>query len=167
MPRLPKFLAVLFAVILPACISSCSVEYKMPPVYTDKEPKIKVENKDEYIEKGKQAVENFHNLFNQGKYNEMFQLIDDSSELKQDPVYFDLRMHKINRELGKFEEAKFTRASVFQKKNTYEVRLEFISKFNKESGKAPRYELFFWEIYDTGDLKLLNYTNGIDNESGY
>jgi hypothetical protein len=147
--------------------AACFIETKSPPVYQSSEEKVKVENRDEDIEKAKKAVENFHNLFNAGKTKELFQLIDDKSQLKQDETFFLMRMDRIMSDLGKFQSATFTRANVFQKKSTYEVRIEFISKFEKENNRPPRYELFFWEIYPGGDVKLLEYMNGIDNEPKY
>ncbi len=144
--------------------SACSVNVKEKPVYQSNESKVLVENKEDEKRKALTAVENFHKLFNEGKNEEIFQLIDDKSQLKQDKVYIVLWMEKLSRELGKFENSKMTNQAVFQKSNTYEVRFEFISKYEKESGTLPRYELFAWEVYNNGDVKLLDYLNGKDKE---
>jgi len=168
MSRITIFSVVSVAAMILMVSSSCQIEYKKPPIFTEKEQITKIETgADEYINKAKSASDHFHDLFNEGRYNEMFQLVDDKSELIQDPIYFDRAMHRISSDLGKFESASFTRGNAFQKKSTYEVRLEYIAKYDKENGKAPRYELFYWEIYPDGTLKLLNYRNGIDNEPGY
>lgn len=121
-----------------------------------------VQDKEDEKAKALNAVEDFHRLFNDGKNQEIFQLIDDKSQLKQDKVYMVLWMEKLNRELGKFENSKMTNQAVFQKSNSYEVRFEFVSKYEKESGTPPRYELFAWDVYKNGDVKLLDYLNGKD-----
>lgn len=94
----------------------------------------------------------------------MFQLIDDKAQLKSDKVYLVLWMEKLQKRLGKFENAKMTNQAVFQKSDTYEVRFEFISKFENDSGEPPLYELFAWEVYKDGSVKLLDYLNGKDKE---
>jgi hypothetical protein len=157
----------LFCFIFLLTVLACSFETKNAPTYQSNEEKVLVENRDEDKEKAKKAVENFHKLFNEEKYGELFQLIDDKSQLKQDQTIFLMRMDKIMSDLGKFESATFTRANVFKKNSTYEVRIEYISKFAKENNRPPRYELFFWELYPNGDAKLLEYINGIDNEKRY
>ena len=145
-------------------ITSCSYEVKNKPVYQSNEQKVLVENRNEEKLKALAAVENFHKLFNEGKSQEIFDLLDDKSQLKQDKVYIVLWMEKLNRELGKFESSKQTNQAIFQKSNSYEVRFEFISKYQKESGTPPRYELFAWDVYNNGDVKLLDYINGKDKE---
>ena len=127
----------------------------------------KIEGGEEYKEKAKRAAENFHKLFNEGKYQELFNLIDEKSQLKTDQLYWDRRLNDIKSELGKFENSQFTRDNAFKKSKTVEVRTEYVSKFEKETSSKPRYELFYWEIYENGDVKLLEYKNGIDNEKSY
>ena len=140
---------------------------KQPPVYREQEEKVKIEGGDEYKEIAKKASDNFHKIYNEENFDALFELIDNKSQLKSERVYWDVRFNKIKNELGKFEKAEFTRANVFQKSQTVEVRIEYITKFEKDDGTKPRYELFFWEIYKNGDVKLLNYMNGIDNEKSY
>jgi hypothetical protein len=94
-------------------------------------------------------------------------LIDNKSQLKSDAIYWDRRLHNIKNELGKFEKGEYKRANVFQKSETIEVRIEYSTKYQKDDGTKPRWVLFYWEIYKNGDVKLLNYMNGIDNEKSY
>ena len=156
------FLSLILSILITS--AACSTNVKEKPVYQSSEPKVLVENKEDEKRKATAAVENFHKLFNEGKNQEIFELIDDKSQLRQDKVYMVLWMEKLNRELGKFENSKMTNQAVFQKNNTYEVRFELTSKYEKESGTPPRYELFAWEVYNNGNVKLLDYINGKDKE---
>lgn len=144
--------------------SACFIDVKEKPVYQSNEPKELVQNKENEKQKALEAVNNFHKLFNEGKNQDIFELIDKKSQLKQDKAYIVMWMEKLNRELGKFENSKLTNQAVFKKANSYEVRFEFISKYEKESGTPPRYELFAWDVYPNGDVKLLDYLNGKDKE---
>lgn len=146
---------------------ACNFETKQPPVYRELEQKTKIEGGEEYKEAAKKASENFQKIYNEGKIQSLFDLLDNKSQLKSDQMYWDLRFNKIKSELGKQEKSEFKRANVFQKSETFEVRIEFATKFEKDDGTKPRYVLYFWEIYKNGDVKLLNYMNGIDNETAY
>lgn len=158
---------ILLFYLLIFLVSNCSIQMKQPPVYQEKEEKVKIDGGEEYKEKANQATENFHKLFNEGKYQELFDLIDDKSQLKSDRVYWDRRLNDIKTDLRRFENSKFTRDNTFKKSKTVEVRTEYISKYEKDNSDKPRYELFYWEIYENGDVKLLEYKNGIDYEKGY
>ncbi len=148
-------------------ITACQVEFKQSPTYKPNEKGAKIENNQSFLEMAKKASEQFHSLYNNQKFQGLFNLIDDKSQLKSDQIFWDRRMNDINNDLGKFENAQFTRGNAFQKSQTVEVRVEYISKFEKDNGTKPRYELFYWEIYSNGDVKLLDYKNGIDNEKAY
>ena len=161
-----KVQIILFLILL-VSVTACQVEIKQPPTYKPDEKETKIENNEEYLATAKKASDNFHSLYNNEKFQDLFDLIDEKSQLKSDQIFWDRRMNNIKNDLGKFENAQFTRGNAFQKSQTVEVRIEYISKFEKESGAKPRYELFYWEIYPNGDVKLLEYKNGIDYEKGY
>lgn len=150
-------------------ILSCSfnTEVKEIPMYTPNEPIEKVDGTLEEVKKGTDAVARFHDLFNQQKFDDLFSWIDSKSQLSHDPVAFSIRMNRIARELGKVEKSELQRHSVFKKSATKEIRLEYVTKFSKDNDPRPRYELFFFELYPSGDTKLLEYRNGIDNEPRY
>ena len=160
-------LLYLFCFITGLLVSACSLEMKQPPVYSDKEQKVKIEGGDEYKEIAKKASDNFQKIYNAENFDALFDLVDSKSQLKSDRVYWDVRFNKIKNELGKIEKSEFSRANVFQKSETFEVRIEYKTKFEKDDGIKPRYVLFFWEIYKNGEVKLLNYINGIDSEQSY
>jgi hypothetical protein len=140
---------------------------KKPPTYVPLEKATKIDGGDEYKETAKKASENFQKLNNEEKYQDLFELIDDKSQLKSDAIYWDRRLHNIKNDLGKLEKSEFKRANVFQKSKTVEVRIEYLSKFDKDNSSDQRYEIFFWEIYQNGEVKLLNYLNFIDNQPQY
>lgn len=156
-----KFSHILVFCLIAIAAISC-VEVKQKPVFQSNEAKVLVQNSDAEKAIANAAVENFHRLFNEKKNQEIFELIDVKSQLRQDKVYMVLWMEKLHRALGKFESASLTNEAVFKKDKTFEVRFEFISKYEKESGTPPRYELFAWEVYDDGTVKLLDYINGKD-----
>ncbi len=147
--------------------SACSIETKQPPTYIPLEKATKIEGGEEYKEIAKKSSDNFQKIYNEGNMQALFNLLDDKSQLKSDQMYWDLRFSKIKSELGKHEKSEFKRANVFQKSETVEVRIEYATKFERDDGTKPRYVLYFWEIYKNGDVKLLNYMNGIDNETAY
>ncbi len=148
-------------------LSGCYIETKKAPTYIPLEKATKIDGGDEYKEIAKKASENFQNLNNEEKFQELFELIDDKSQLKNDAIYWDRRLHNIKNDLGKLEKAEYKRANAFQKSETIEVRIEYATKYQKDDGTKPRWVLFYWEIYKNGDVKLLNYMNGIDYEKAY
>jgi hypothetical protein len=150
-------------------VLSCSfnTEVKEVPKYLPNEPIEKVEGTVEEVKRGTDAVAKFHDLLNQQKFDEIFSWLDSKSQLSQDAVAFDVRMNRIYRELGTVEKSDLQRQSVFKKSATKEIRLEYITKFGKENDQRPRYEIFYFELYPSGETKLLEYMNGIDNEKAY
>lgn len=150
-------------------ILACSfnTEVKEVPKYHPNEPITRMEPTQQEVEHGTDSVKKFHELFNGEKFDEIFSWIDPKSQLSQDPVAFSVRMNRINRELGKIEKTEIQRHSIFQKSSSKEIRLEYITKYSKDNDPRPRYELFFFELYPSGDIKLLEYINGIDNEKAY
>jgi hypothetical protein len=161
-----KLIYLLFSIIALSSLA-CNFDTKQPPVYREQEQKVKIEGGEKHKEVAKKASDNFQNFFNKGDFDALFDLLDEKSQLKSDRVYWDIRFSKIKNELGKLEKSEFARANVFQKSETFEVRIEYKTKFEKDDGAKPRYILFFWEIYKNGDVKLLNYINGIDNQKAY
>ena len=156
---------VLLSFVGLAC--SFSTDVKEPPKYVPNEPINRIEGNPEDINRGTEAVSKFHNLLNQEDFDRLFEWIDEKSQLSQDPVAWSVRMNRIKRELGKVENTVLQRQNVFQKSSTKEIRLEYITKYSKEDGSKPRYELFFFELYPDGETKLLEYMNGIDNAKAY
>ncbi len=161
-----KQLYLPFFIIVLLCLA-CNFETKQAPVYREQEQKVKIEGGEEHKETAKKASDNFQKIYNEGNFDALFELLDDKSQLKSERIYWDIRFNKIKNELGKLENSEFVRANVFQKSETFEVRIEYKTKFEKDDGTKPRYVLFYWEIYKNGDVKLLNYMNGIDNETSY
>lgn len=160
-------LIAVFSVVFAVLACSFNTEVKEAPKYSPDEPINRVEPTEAERVSGITAAKKFHDLLNEGKFDEIFAWIDKKSQLSTDPVAFSVRMHRIERELGKIERSELQRHSVFEKSATKEIRLEYITKFSKENDSRPRYELIFFELYPSGETKLLEYRNGIDNEQGY
>lgn len=165
--RLNQSLIALVAIVLVALACTFNTEVTEVPKYSPNEPISRVEPTDAERTVGIAAAEKFHGLLNEGKFDELFAWIDKKSQLSSNPAAFSVRMHRIERELGRVESSELQRYSVFQKSTTKEIRLEYITKFSKEKDSRPRYELIFFELYPSGETKLLEYRNGIDNEEGY
>ena len=156
-------------ILILTVIFSESCSFSVTPVYKNNQEDEKltiVADKDEYKNLAVKATEKLHKLLEEEKYEEIYQMVDENSAFKQDKNGFIENLKEINQELGKLQSIKATNGNVFQKTSGYEVRLEFLTKFEKDTELPKRFELVGWEIYPDQEAKLLFYTNakGEDGE---
>jgi hypothetical protein len=167
--REPKFIlsVILFVVLL-----SVSCSFSVTPVYNSKneshpEPnkgQVKdVKNRDDLKVKAIEKVKQLHNLMEERKFEEAYQMIDDNSSLKHPKTEALNNLQEVVDTLGKVEKMDLTRDSVVEDKSVndgqLQVRQEFIVKFEKDTPSPKRYEIFIWNVYPGDDFKLWAYIN--------
>ena len=154
--------------IIAAAIVSGACYFSVKPVYNDKNtsvqatpaPQVKtVQNRDDLKAKGLAAVNTLHELMQQRKFEDAYQMIDDKSALKNPkPEALD-NLKEIVDVLGKLKKKELTMDKVVEDQGQLQIRQEFIVDYEKDTPTPKRYEIFIWNIYPDGSIKLWNYIN--------
>ena len=161
---------ILSIILSVATLFSVSCSFSVTPVYNSKNEtnqetnKVKdVKNRDDLKVKALDTVKQLHKLMEERKFEEAYQMIDDNSSLKNPKAEALNNLQEVVDNLGKVEKMDLTRDSVVidpsGNNGQFQVRQEFIVKFEKDTPSPKRYEIFIWNVYPGDELKLWTYLN--------
>lgn len=114
-------------------------------------PVTPVDSSDD-MEVASHAVENFHKLLNEQRYEELYELTDDRAKATKSKEAFLRVMGEVRSRFGECVESSLVDVNVVARAAFQEVRLTYRSKFEK----AIRNEGFVWYV-ENGKAKLYEY----------
>ena len=128
-------------VLLVAGFSACWASFK--PIYND-------------VEKAKadRMVAQFHELYNESRFEEMYALLDDSMRATVNKEQHMASLKQVYEKWGKVRDSRVSEARVFPG-NPIQIRAIYNTQFEKGQGQ----EWFTCNIHGE-EARLMNYTNG-------
>ncbi len=162
-------LLVLFVVVvLISCSSSKTTVHDNKEVRNENVKDIEnnenvkdVENRDDLKVKAIERAKLFHKLLDEWKYEEVYKMIDDKSDLKLPNKSESIKnFQAIVATFGKLEKIDLNRDKVVEDRGQLQVRQDFTIKFEKETPSPKRFEVLIWNVYPDGNFKLWKYVGG-------
>jgi hypothetical protein len=151
-----------------AALASCT--FSVTPVWNANKSNVpetkatptQIQGRDDLKAKALRQVETLHKLMNEAKYEAVYEMIDDDSQLKLPKDQAIANMKEVE-ELGKFQKMEMTRDIVVEDKSLHDgqlqIRQEFIVTYEKDTPTPKRYELFNWNVYPGDKIKLWSFIN--------
>ena len=129
---------------------------------------LKIEDRNDLKLKALEQATELQRLIGERKFDEAYSMIDDNSPLKLPKEQALSNLQEIVDTLGKLEKSELTRDIVVKDESInggqLQIRQEFIVTYSKDTPVPKRYELFNWNAYPDGSIKLWSYINSKGDE---